>query len=428
MRPHMRALSDWPTSISLLPLLLVAFPGWGQADGLLHVHGKTLFPLGFYELPAEEAGLKALADAGANVVRCENRTDLNRVQRVGIFGWLPLDLAQGATDELRSKVDSVKDHPALAVWEGPDEVVWNFTGASRLYRILGIHKRAGAWRHRDPEAVAYAEDQAKTIIPNMRAAADYIRQVDKQGRPIWINEARDSDRDYVRKCLEFVDITGCDLYPVKESKRDIATIGEATRDWRDIGAGKPVRMVLQAFSWDELGDYFGAKTTVYPSFAESRFMAYDAIANGAAGVMYWGSTYAKSPAFRESILAVINELNSLQPFLVEPDVPNVRLRAKSGGDLGEGVHVKARRAGDQWLILLVGEKRSNSSDIVIEGLTEIAGKQLQCLYSPETFTVSADGKVVIHLDPLSVRLLATDRRWESSMATGREFTGSARGS
>ena len=73
------------------------------------------------------------------------------------------------------------------------------------------------------------------------------------------------------------------------------------------------------------GDYYGVKDIAYPTFNESRFMAYDVIAHGARGILYWGSHYLKSNAFRESIYALTSELAALQPFLVTPDVKGVQV-------------------------------------------------------------------------------------------------------
>jgi hypothetical protein len=67
------------------------------------------------------------AHSGINLVRCKNAADLDRVAAVGLQGWVPLPLELGDTDALRKRILAVKDHPALAVWEGPDEVVHNFT-------------------------------------------------------------------------------------------------------------------------------------------------------------------------------------------------------------------------------------------------------------------------------------------------------------
>ena len=47
--------------------------------------------------------------------------------------------------------------------------------------------------------------------------------------------------------------------------------------WDAIGRGRPVWMVLQAFSWHVAKS---GRTRLYPTFAQSRFMAYDSIAHG----------------------------------------------------------------------------------------------------------------------------------------------------
>jgi hypothetical protein len=118
-----------------------------------------------------------------------------------------------------------------------------------------------------------------------------IRTLDKSKRQIRINEAAKSDLKFVRQYIDHIDITGCDIYPVREGSRDVAVLGDATERWKKVGRNtKPVWMVLQAFSWSELGDYYGHKTIAYPSLAESRFMAYDAIVHGARGILYWAHT------------------------------------------------------------------------------------------------------------------------------------------
>jgi len=154
------------TGVALAVLVAVCWPvssSHGEPDGLLSKGFKRVFPIGFYELPEDDAALKAMADAGVNLVRCRNRADLDRVHAVGIKGVIPLGFQQGATGNLRAQVQEVAGHPALAVWEGPDEVVWNFTAFSGLHRTLGIHKEPGAWWKQSPEAVAYAEP-----MPNRR--------------------------------------------------------------------------------------------------------------------------------------------------------------------------------------------------------------------------------------------------------------------
>src|SRR5690606_39026566 len=130
---------------------------FAQGDGLLHSERRSLFPIGFYELPQDDAALKAMAEAGVNLVRCGNRSDLDRVAAAGLYGWVSLGVHQGATEALRDQISAVVDHPALQIWEGPDEIVWHFTTASTL-ETEGIGKDDW-WDQRD-HAVAYAEGKA----------------------------------------------------------------------------------------------------------------------------------------------------------------------------------------------------------------------------------------------------------------------------
>jgi hypothetical protein len=412
------------TGLLLVFVVAVCWPAsssHGEPDGLLTKGDQRLFPIGFYELPKDDAALKAMADAGVNLLRCRNREDLDRIHALGMQGVMPLGFQQGATDALRAQVEAVAGHPALAVWEGPDEVVWNFTAYSGLYRTLGVHKESGAWWKQSPEAVAYAEQKAAEIIPNMRAAVAMIRELDPDNRPVWINEAQRSDVRYVRQYLDFVDITGCDVYPVNAKGRSIEQVGQRTQRWLEVGRGKPVYMVLQAFSWNELGDYYGATEVAYPSFAESRFMAYDAIACGARGILYWGSHYLKSDEVRQSVYALTGELAALQPFLVAPEAPGVRLAVvESPEKKPVNVYLTCRKTGDDWLVILVNEDEESHMGVVVEGLDALEGRAMHLLYTDTTVTVN-DGELVVRMMPRQAMVFATSRDWETPRREGRDF-------
>ena len=414
------------TSVTALVLACGAYAA--ECDGFLINDGQRLFPLGFYELPESDEGLKAMANAGVNLVRCRNRADLDRLHALGMQGVMPLPLEQGPTEEFRARVAEVADHPALAVWEGPDEVVWNYTAFSGLFRTMGVYKTREAWWEQAPEARAYAAEQAAKLVPNMRAAAAVIRELDALKRPVWINEAKNSDVYYVRQYLDFVDITGCDYYPVHEDRRNIAEIAGATERWNQIGRGMPVYMVLQAFSWHELGEYYDAKNEAYPTFDESRFMAYDAIVHGADGILYWGSSFLKSEACRASIYALTKELAALQPFLTAPDVPGVRLSVieDKNPDMTPRVAGLARCAGDDWLVVLVNEDDVPHTAVIVEGLEALNGRTLCHLYT-EDAAVVARGELIARLQPKAVQVYVTSRDYEACCGDARAFGRSAEG-
>ncbi|MBN2312849.1 MAG: methyltransferase domain-containing protein [Sedimentisphaerales bacterium] len=392
--------------------------------GFIIKDGKPLFPIGCYELPKDDAELERMAKAGMNLVRCRDRSDLDRVASVGMLGWIVIPMQQGASDAVREKIESVVTHPALAIWEGPDEVVHNFTAWSGLYRTKKIYKSPDAWRKQSPEAVAYSEEQAQQIIPKLHDAANLIRTLDNSNRQIWINEAAQSDLKFVRQYIDHIDITGCDIYPVKTDSQNVAIVGDATERWKKVGRNeKPVWMVLQAFSWSELGDYYGHKTVAYPSFAESRFMAYDAIVHGARGLLYWGSHYLKSSEFRQSLYALASELAGLQPFLVADEYPQARVAVVElePDPSARGVRVSVRQSGREWIVILVNEDDDSYLGVDVTGLDELNGRTLELLYGSEKVTVNR-GELITRIKSLEVKVFATSRRYETELREGRDYS------
>ncbi len=408
----------WATVLGSAILTLVAAGCAHVPTGnLTAADGERLFPIGMYELPKDDAGLVRMAEAGINLIRCGSRADLDRAAAVGMMGWVPLGVQAGATDGLRDKINSMKDHPALALWEGPDEIVWHFTAMLAASGKDGMEGQD--WWRQTPKAVAHTRAAADQTIPNMRAGVALLRELDTSGRPFWMNEALYTDVGYMRECLDFADIIGCDYYPVGPEGEELPGMGDATELWRAIGGDVPTWMVLQAFAWTELNSK-STEEPVYPTFAESRFMAYDVIVHGADAILYWGSHYLKSAACREAIYAVTSELAALQPFLVaEEEEDTLVTLVEMGMGAGErGVKHAVRRAGEDWLIILVNEDDDKHMCVEVSGLEGLEGEELVLLYGTETFRVE-HGRLMTRMQPFEVKVLASDRRWESSRREGR---------
>lgn len=418
-------MKNFQATAALLCLVTMSAMAYGQAvetDGFLNSGAGKRFPLGTYDMPETDEELAQLAAAGFNVVRCGSRAELDRLAAAGMQGIISLSMQEGLTDAMKARIAEVADHPAIAAWEGPDEVVWNFTAFSGLHRTMGIHKHSGEWWLQTPEAIAYAEQQAAVIMPNMRAVAEHIRATDLLKRPVWINEAQRSDAYYVRQYLDFVSITGCDVYPVKKATRDLQRIGQSVAWWNGVGEGKSVWMVLQNFSWHELGEYYAETEVAYPTFAESRFMAYDSIARGARGILYWGGRFCKSGPFKSSVNAVVHELNALQPFLVAPNAPEPELRVHELTDAFPVSHVymAAKRVGDDWLIIVVNEDNAVHSAVEIAGLASLEGRRFYELYGNEERAVTR-GAIMTRLMGFQAKVYVTDRRFEVENRGGRDF-------
>lgn len=404
---------------------------YGQGDGLLTKDGRRLFPIGFYELPKDEEQLKVMYESGVNLVRCSNQDELDRVYEADMMGWISLTVHLGITDSLQKKIESVVEHPALAVWEGPDEVVWNFTAFSHLWRKdkIGVFEHKGEWWIQTPLVIEYSEKKAKEIIPNMREAIQLVRKLDQQNRQFWINEARDSDLKFVRQYIDYIDITGCDDYPVRADSYNTVRVGASTERWKRIGRDRPVWMVLQGFSWSDLEEH--DNDVAYPTFAESRLMAYDCIVHGARGILYWGSNYLKSSgheAFRKSLYALTSELSKLQPFLTAPEERYVKVEAIEGRRRTEsespceelGVKIAARRTGRDWLIVVINEDDMMQMGVEVSGLNDLNGMDFVLLYGDEKVTVNR-GEFITRMNPYEVKVFATSRKWETNLREGRDF-------
>ena len=380
----------------------------------------AFFPIGFYELPEEEDALRRMTTSGVNFLRGTGQEELDRIHAAGARAWMPLAVHQGATDSLRAQIESVKDHPALAVWEGPDEIIWTFTAMSTLRESAGITRED--WVTQQPHAVAYAEAKAAEIIPAMKEGIALVRALDTRNLPFWMNEARESDAIYVRRYLEDVDVIGCDDYPVRQSGRDVMRVVRATDRWQAMARGKPVWMVLQAFSWHEIGR---ADTAAWPSFDESRFMAYGCIAHGATGILYWGSAYLTNEACRTSVYALTAELAALEPFLRAPEAPEVGVRLIEAPDYPEqlGVAHLARQARDAWLVALINRDGHPHLGTEVTGLGAIGERPLHLLYGEETVTPDAQGSFITRLQPHQVKVFCTDRSFEAALREGRDYAG-----
>jgi hypothetical protein len=417
--------------MTALCLSLLAPPAFAaEMDGFLHTEKGVQFPIGFYAMPDDDARLKELADSGVNLVRCRDRKDLDRCRAAGLMGWMPIPVQEGWTEALKAQVLDLRDHPALAVWEGPDEIVWNFTQYSGLAKTAGI--TSDDWMSQKPKAVAYARREAETILPRMCAAIEEVRKLDPRGRPVWINEAGSSDLIYVRRYMDSIDVTGCDYYPIKAEKRDPVSIGKVTDRWLMTGRDrKPVWMVLQAFSWHKIRPERYPREA-YPTFDETRFMAWDAIAHGARGVLYWGAEFIDRPEFRTSILAMTAELAAVGPLLFWPEgvpqlEPGVRLiEADVDGKTKRGVRALFRGSGDDALVVLVNEDDTRHMGVEVRGLEVLSRNPqnsltLQLLYGDESFTITDEGVLLTRMQPYEVKVFATSRKWESPRRAGRDF-------
>jgi hypothetical protein len=288
----------------------------------------TRFPIVLSNGPPDN--FQAVADAGVTMLRAgrgdwneatldaqiaAERAHLDLAAEHGLQCWIWLgtltNLPPGANDAtLRRVVEALKDHPALGAWKGHDEP-------------------------RNPFIPAHSAPPA-----NLVRGHRVVASVDPD-HPLVIIQAPRGSVDGLVPYRPAFDIGGVDIYPLSyppgihtdQPNKDISVVGDVTQWIRRAAGTKPVWVTLQ-IAWS------GAIPTkqnpdivpCFPSNAELRFMAYQAITNGARGLAFFGGhvTAVMSPQdaragwnwtfWRESLEGLVRELSStaLAPALVAP--------------------------------------------------------------------------------------------------------------
>ncbi len=355
-------------------------------QGFLKVNGTARLIIGLYELPTEDEKLKEIADNGFNLVRVSQDTHLlDRVYKHKLYAWLCLDsaaqLATGddkAEQRLTAIVDRFKNHPALLVWELPDEAVWNIWWSR--FRWVGGEQQRELRGHIEAAKSRMSGTEVAELLPLLERAEDYsqrglygqaeeiytslwaklglknphpdwkmslcpaeadklteatargcrlVRQVDPK-HIIWQNHAPRNSVERLRKYNQAVDAVGCDIYPVPFNygvghsdlkDTNLSSVGAYTDRMRQAAPGKSIWMVLQGFGWRDLSE--SGKTDPDPSkgrrpnLGETRFMAYDAIVHGANAILYWGTHYIEEDnTLWRDLMKVGRELRALEPAIL----------------------------------------------------------------------------------------------------------------
>jgi hypothetical protein len=262
-----------------------------------------------------------------------------------------------------------KDHPGLGVWKGEDEPEWG-----------------------------------KKPIPPLRTAYELIHEIDPN-HPVWIVQAPRGSVQTLRPYNETYDIGGIDVYPISyppgthsnEANKEISMVGDFARRIAETVEGKkPFWMTLQiAFS----GTVKPGKTLRFPTFPEQRFMTYQAIINGARGIVFFGGQLPQTLNERDAALGwnwtywdhvlrrVVEEIGDhspLQPALVAVDS---KLPVTISGNVG-GIEFVVREAG-QTVFLLACKRDPGTTEIAFSGLPAEVSEGTVIYEEPRKVQVSA---------------------------------------
>lgn len=471
------------TILCLAAVLSVAFAASGplmNKERMLIVDGKPSFILGLYEDPADDAVLKEAADSGFNLIQVyPNEAALDRMQKFGLKAWINLgsylDLSsdtEARKQKLTDIVGECKGHPALLIWEGPDEALWsvwytplNYMNKTEYPQLTQLVQDAGnipeltkmladykdlmkraLWEDFDenraelwsklgktppnPEVkLADMQGKAREVGKGVSKGIDLVRKMDPD-HVIWLNHAPRNSVKSLRFYGKKADMIGCDIYPVPDEHNprhsDLSNImrssvGEYTLRMREASPDKACAMVLQGFGWRAFNPKLGPGQPIdkgegrVPLYRETRFMAYDSIIHGANAIMYWGTAYIdKDSQLWKDIMATGRELRALEPALIAPSVnpsPRITVEEVQGSVDGKGVFITLRKVGRDYVLIVVNENSCGVPFTISRLPKEIEGKKLYRLGTDESVTVK-DCSFSDGIIEYDAHVYSTSRRFE----------------
>ena len=457
-------------------------------ERMLLVNDQPRFILGLYENPRDEAVLKEAVEAGFNLIQCApDIAELDRVQRLGAMAWVnvggALDLSADAANrrqQLTQTVKQVGSHPALLVWEGPDEILWNnwwaaleqldaelqtmsttAQGSAELQPLnqrahdlysRGLYPefekaRAEFWRKagkpspnpgiRIDDAPARVRKSGDGITAGIQA----LRELDSK-HIIWLNHAPRNSLADLRLYNRAVDMAGCDIYPAPPNLAvghsdlvdlGLTSVGAYTERMRQAAPGKACAMVLQGFGWRDLKEKPKENETAVgigrrPTLAESRFMAYDAIIHGANAILYWGTANMKPveddgspangrPRLWHDLLRVARELRALEPALVAPPLKSPVVRqAETCGSIDGTGILCTVRRVDDDFVVVVVNETANRLRFSIENLPAKLNGRTLFRLYSPEEQVVSSRCLTDGMKSKDVHVYATSRRFEDPLA------------
>jgi len=341
--------------------------------GTVLVDGVASFPIGLSpppppgsQTPAGGDALDEVVGAGISFLRVgpprgrwndDALTDAENWNAAaaarGVHTWIALgELAHAQPDtpddvQLQQVVTALKDSPGFGMWKGQEEPLLRGWSAPLL-------------QHAFDATEAIDPDHLFAIIEAPRGSAAELAP-------------------FSAVCSGH----GVDVYPVSfgVANPDLGQVGKWTRTIRSITPGRAVFTTLQiCFSGSD--DAAGSGAFVLPTHRQARYMAYDAIINGARGLIFFGGAtpHCFLPAdaalgwnwtFWNGVLRrLVTEIGPrgrLHPALLAPDTgPALRTDDPT-------TEISGRSVGETGIWVMAARRGSGTRKVTIRGLpTSIA--------------------------------------------------------
>jgi len=369
-------------------------------DGMLRVRGKREFILGLYQLPKQAGALREASEAGFNLInRGATRAAYDEAQSLGLWGWsalgsLPTTGRGDAENRVRQTIEGLRDHPALLFWETEDEPTFVWKEPRKLRTPSAqINDMAAFIRRHDPIHPIYLNHAPTNLISTLQAynpAADIVATDIYPVIPIGIREMYALWPDGLQGDL---------------LNNTISQVGQYADKMRAVGGqSRALFMVLQGFAWEMLrAKDRDPAMVLYPSAAQLRFMAWQAVVHGVNGLIWWGLAYTPPEVeLWNDLKRVVHELSQVRSALA---APTVKLRIKvnyqdTGHSMDRGIEWLAKPLDRETLVIAVNADR-NPVDVTFNGLNRFRRCEPMFESRPVTFE---NGKLRESFEPFGTRI------------------------
>ena len=167
--------------------------------------------------------------------------------------------------DAKAVVNLFKDHPAMGCWKGADEPEW---GSEYIEPMQHMREQL---RKLDPDHPIWIVQAPMGTVDSLREYNDD----DGHHRPGHL-----SDLAIRRACTREL------------PNHEISLVGDHTRIMQEVVQGeKPIWMTLQ-IAWSGVAKE--GRMLRMPTLAQERFMAYEAIINGARGLIWFGGSLSRN--------------------------------------------------------------------------------------------------------------------------------------
>jgi hypothetical protein len=371
-------------------------------------NGRRLFPLGMYGTPRDETEWQTWYDAGIRLIPCGTREALDNAARHGMYGWAHVPMCVNNADDekkLRDAVNELKDHPALMVWQAPDEIIHHAS------KVTGDPSPVYEPWYMNPEDQATWRQQLDTVVTGLLHGSEIVRELDPE-RPTWLNDTSEANRDCRARVASAFDIMGFDSYPVgRLEDPPIDIFGHYIDNYQEAAPQCEVWPIMQAFAWSTIRPWY---TEAYPTRTDLRFGAWQSLTRGVSALFWWGIHLNEPGPFTDLVYQTIREIHEVNDLLLGHDLPSVQVQTHYLRTAPvRGVNHVARRCGDRVLLALINEDPWYHN-AVVSGLEE-AGiddpNDLHPLTPDDGKSQRLDGQRLIDTDNPPDQFIKLDGGW-----------------